>query len=428
MSRLPWLSEPFGMSGLPGLPEQSVRGKLSIVGPAGAAVLCTVLTQHLYSNHGQSELYSEILCWAILPVLFTIASHPSSSSNFSSNLNSNLISNLSSNLSSKFNSVPGSQLPSSSISLWVVAAGVATACCYKAEIGTIGLLVRSPPYLVSPLNHTATNALQPVLTPLLLIFERQLRSRAEPQAPWFFSSLVNTATGAALATAVALFTTVSGWNLGKEFVLSTIPAAALLVVYVALIPRGSTTDSPRFFPRINNVEEDITPLSRRVVVVLVVALGAQGVAFGLPTSTKITPTLFLGSVKALSWYFTIQTVCSHLPPSSHTSDITHRFSRHDTPLGVPPRRWRHSPSCLHATHPRCRPKSSPWRKSWRRSLFSARSSTCSQGKPKQYQDQRCGPSCLSRSSHTWRTSSPADRHDLQCHRASAAPGSTPLRP
>ena len=102
----------------------------------------------------------------------------------------------------------------------------------------------------------------------------------------------------------------SDWGVG-ESVLSTLPVAALLLVYVALTPR--IAERPRFLPCIN-IEKDIRPLSLRVVVLLVAALGLQTAVFGLP-SNGITPSLFIGFAKALSWYFTIQTVRN--PPPLH---------------------------------------------------------------------------------------------------------------
>lgn len=125
-------------------------------------------------------------------------------------------------------------------------------------------------------------------------------------SPWFFSPLVNTVWGTTLASSFAALT-LSDWDI-EGHALSTIPVAALLVVYVALIPR---TEDTHFLPRID-IEEAIVPLSLRVVVILAAALGMQTAAFGLP-SNGIILTLSLGLAKALSWYFTTQMVCSALP-------------------------------------------------------------------------------------------------------------------
>lgn len=91
-------------------------------------MLCTVLTQHLSSR--QSEVCSETLCWIMLPVLFTVARRWDISTISTATLSSD----------------PGSHAASST-SLWIVAAGIATACCYKAEMGMIGFLVGSSSWL-----------------------------------------------------------------------------------------------------------------------------------------------------------------------------------------------------------------------------------------------------------------------------------------
>jgi hypothetical protein len=110
-----------------------------------------------------------------------------------------------------------------------------------------------------------------------------------------------------LAASFAILT-LSDWNL-RASALSTIPVAALLVVYVALIPKA--IKGSHFLLRIN-VEEAIVPLSFRVVIILVVALSMQTVAFGLPTNI-IIPTVSLGLAKAMSWYYISRLVCSSLP-------------------------------------------------------------------------------------------------------------------
>ncbi|KND88236.1 Beta-1,2-xylosyltransferase 1 [Tolypocladium ophioglossoides CBS 100239] len=107
--------------------------------------------------------------------------------------------------------------------------------------------------------------------------------------------------GTILATLFAILT-LSNWDL-RGSALSIVPAAALLVVYIALIPK--TINGAHYLPLVN-IEDDIFPLSLRVVVVLVFALGIETVAFGFSTS-GIAPTFSLGLAKALSWYFTIRT-------------------------------------------------------------------------------------------------------------------------
>lgn len=94
-----------------------------VEGFAGAAILCSVVSQHIYSRNVQSELASETLCWLILPFLFKFTKPRETN---------------------RFSSIPRSpsksQSPSSS-SIWIVAASIAVASIYKAEIGVIGLSV-----------------------------------------------------------------------------------------------------------------------------------------------------------------------------------------------------------------------------------------------------------------------------------------------
>ncbi|KAF7552848.1 hypothetical protein G7Z17_g4057 [Cylindrodendrum hubeiense] len=96
--------------------------------------------------------------------------------------------------------------------------------------------------------------------------------------------------------------TLLNWDLWGS-ALSTVPLAALLLIYVTLLPRNSK--SSRILPLVD-IQDAIVPLSLRVVVVLVAALCVQTVYFGFPRSC-IVPTLSLGMAKALSWYFTTQT-------------------------------------------------------------------------------------------------------------------------
>lgn len=117
-----------------------------------------------------------------------------------------------------------------------------------------------------------------------------------------FSSSVNTIWGAAVVASVAIFT-IPESNL-RTIVLSTIPIAALLVVYGILTPR--TPGTTRFIPFLL-FEEAIVPLSVRLTVILVAAVCVQTYEFGLPNDEiifMVSSALF----KALSWYFTTQIV------------------------------------------------------------------------------------------------------------------------
>jgi len=84
-----------------------------------AAVLCTLSVQRL--TYRQSELYSEILSWTLLPILFRVA-RPQEK-----NLEYVLI-------------IPEAR-PVNSRSLWIVATSLVISCWCQAEIGMISLLV-----------------------------------------------------------------------------------------------------------------------------------------------------------------------------------------------------------------------------------------------------------------------------------------------
>jgi len=105
--------------------SSSLKDVNLIVAFAGAAVLCTVLSQYLTTSR-PFELSSESVCWILLPVLFTAEKR------------------------SKFNVISAESLapepPSrstSSISLWIVAVSLVAANYFRAEVGIIGLLVSS---------------------------------------------------------------------------------------------------------------------------------------------------------------------------------------------------------------------------------------------------------------------------------------------
>lgn len=108
----------------------------------GAALLCAVLAQYLTASTvpGQEfEVISEALCWIILPILFAF-SKPADTAK--SNLPHY-------HQTSKASSA---SIWSHGLASWVVALGVAVACCFKAEIGPIGLFVRTTGFtsVISP--------------------------------------------------------------------------------------------------------------------------------------------------------------------------------------------------------------------------------------------------------------------------------------
>ncbi|EAQ84079.1 hypothetical protein CHGG_10483 [Chaetomium globosum CBS 148.51] len=146
-----------------------------------------------------------------------------------------------------------------SLGVVALALGVVSACA--AEMGALVLF--------------------PALTPLLLLAERRLRPGAQELEPGL-AALVNSVWGAALVALVAVLAVVRGASL--ELLLQIIPLAALLVVYVALIPR---TDGPRLLPCIPDLESAVPALATRVVVVLAGVLGIQACHTSWCTVTAI---------------------------------------------------------------------------------------------------------------------------------------------
>ncbi|KAH6622723.1 hypothetical protein F5144DRAFT_622861 [Chaetomium tenue] len=175
----------------------------------------------------------------------------------------------------------GSGRVASGWSLGVVALALGVVSAFAAEIGALVLF--------------------PVLTPLLLLAERRFRPGAQEPEPGL-AALTNSVWGMALVALVAVLAVVRGASV--ELLLLIIPLAALLVVYVALIPR---TDGPRLLPCIPDLELAIPALATRVVVVLTGVLGIQVYIFGIHSIHLGFTTYLLGLLKAGFWYFAIQT-------------------------------------------------------------------------------------------------------------------------
>lgn len=93
----------------------------STVGAAAAAVLCTVWAERLSSR--QAEVASETLCWILLPILVAATQ------------------NWPNVAVGEIWGAALSRSHASATASWMVAACLAAACCYKAEIGVIRLFV-----------------------------------------------------------------------------------------------------------------------------------------------------------------------------------------------------------------------------------------------------------------------------------------------
>ncbi|KAH8895461.1 glycosyltransferase family 90 protein [Thozetella sp. PMI_491] len=257
------------------------QGVVPAAGSAGAALLFAILMQPLSS--AGSELLSEAVCWATLPALFTYGKRRNASTTSTTTLPPHHKSQ-----------------PASSGSLWATAVAIGLVSYYRAEVGLVVLLVTAP----APGD--------PALTPLILSAERQLlpdrqSSKPPPFPPSFWAPLVDTVWGTSLVASFTILTTAE--RSIAQYALSSLPVAALLLVFVSLIPKA-TGRRYRFTPHIN-FEDDISPLAGRVFVVVALGLALQATMYG-ETTGSILPTLAQGLAKACSWYFTIHT-------ASHTS-------------------------------------------------------------------------------------------------------------
>ncbi|KAE8371618.1 hypothetical protein BDV26DRAFT_298630 [Aspergillus bertholletiae] len=229
----------------------------------GAALLCSLWTACLGSR--KSEQSSEILAWVILPIIFGMTRR----------FRTNKI------RTRPPLSEPDLQ-PQSAKSLWIVALGIATLGVYQTENGLVGVL--------------------PALTPLLLITERYLGSEfgsSTGSNPQYSTPFVDTVWGTAIVASF-LMITLADWEF-QGYLLSAIPVAALLGVYVTLTSRRNA----RYVPCLDS-EAAIRPLALRVVSLLVIVFGVDTIAFGFPRNQPMAATFMLGLVKASTWYFLIE--------------------------------------------------------------------------------------------------------------------------
>ncbi|XEU97552.1 hypothetical protein FSHL1_002838 [Fusarium sambucinum] len=229
------------------------------VGSAAGAILFTTLTQYYPAR--RLELCSEIVCWAIIPFLFKRS--PSSGSHDA--------------LPLEHSHEPKKQ-DQSSISHWLVAVGITAAAFYRAESSIVGFY--------------------PLLTPLLLAVHAYFTSHTTYPGPHIQTPLINTVWGAALTAIPAVLSLSNGDLFGS--LISIILVVSLLVVYSLLTPdlklRLLSVD----------IETCIEDIAFRTACLLVFSVIMQLLILGPPTS-DIFSVLLSASLKAASWFFTIQT-------------------------------------------------------------------------------------------------------------------------
>ncbi|PTD11728.1 hypothetical protein FCULG_00002718 [Fusarium culmorum] len=234
-----------------------------VVASAAGAILFTTVTQYYPAR--RLELCSEIVCWAIIPILFqhfpSSTSHPTLPVGHSHD--------------------PKKQERTTyltKISQWLVAAGIATAAFYRAETNIVGFY--------------------PALTPILIVVYAYFSSHTKYSDPQTQSPLINTAWGAA-STAIPAVISLSNGDLFGSLV-SIILVVSLLVAYSLLAP-GYKFGLPSV-----DIATCIEEISFRTACLLVVSIAVQIFILGPPTSDIVT-VLLSGSFKAMAWFFTIQT-------------------------------------------------------------------------------------------------------------------------
>ncbi|KAI0430296.1 hypothetical protein F5Y09DRAFT_331184 [Xylaria sp. FL1042] len=226
-----------------------------------------------YSSSQQSELTSELLCWALLPVVFGIAKRRRNTDK----PGEALLPSANRPAESRENGKP------SAISLWTIAISIAICSVFRAERGIVLLF--------------------PALVPLLNLGHIYLRPSLHPPTGYhmsFFPLITHNITGSILA---AIFTIVAlaEWE-PVAHGLSAAPVVALFIAYTLLTPQACQRS--RWLQSID-IEAAAWPLSLRIVVLVAIVLGIESYTIGFPSPNALE-TLTLGSGKALMWYFTSQ--------------------------------------------------------------------------------------------------------------------------
>lgn len=247
---------------------------------AGAALLCSILTQRLSDPRPELQTLSELLCWIILPVVFKVAAAGGRGKYRSEK--ADVIG---------WNTLK--RLPASTLSLWVVTLCLVIYWFFAAEHALVAFIPALMPLLLVSQNH--------------LIWRETDIPGASPTGFHAFFHLCNTVWGCVLVALFSILSLKSDWHIRVSDAPSLVPVAALLVVYITLDPRPRISNKyHRLLPPLD-LEDALIPLSLRVTIVLLTVLGLETLAFGYPVLSAYTPALAL--TKALSWYFTIQTVC-----------------------------------------------------------------------------------------------------------------------
>ncbi|KJZ74914.1 hypothetical protein HIM_05645 [Hirsutella minnesotensis 3608] len=236
-------------------------GMMSLV---GTAIFTTVLDHRLSST--ETELYSEIVCWIILPFAHKIISRAPSKHQHEDPWPERQVSG-----------------HASSVYRWIVALGVAIASLYKTEFGLVELF--------------------PALTPLLILVQTLFRPRfglqQKPDSS-FLSFLGFTLSGTTLVAVLSIWALL-GCDL-RKMAPCVVALVALLAVYVVLLPRNLPGVS---LPPAIDLDHDMPALALTVVFTLIGALGIQIAILGMPKGQPMQ-TLASGVLKSLCWCFVLK--------------------------------------------------------------------------------------------------------------------------
>lgn len=246
---------------------------------AAAALLCSILTQYLSDRRPELQLLSETLCWIIVPIVFILAPARKDGKYWQEKEDALFLNE-------------SKRLAASPRSLWVVSICFVIYWFFAAENALVAFL--------------------PALTPLLLVLQNRLLWHETETAPisQVFFYLSNTVWGGFLVALLSILALKSDWHIRLSDALLVVPVAALLVSYFTLDPRPRISNKySRLLPPFD-FEDASFSLSLRVTGLLLIALSLETLAFGFPAFSMYTPALAL--TKALSWYFTIRTVCTSL--------------------------------------------------------------------------------------------------------------------
>lgn len=226
----------------------------------GACLFFSFVVQRSFDQ--QSELYSEILCWTLLPLLLRVRERLFKTSRYQdlsgdSDLKPTFLNNL---------------------WLWTIAASLAVSCLYRSELGIVEL--------------------QPILAPILLVVQTWIQSESATSATRRLS-------GTALCAVVGILSLSSG-DIGSS-ALSLIAVLPQLLVYIALLPK-EVLGLCRL-PVIRDEGMDISRLCWRIVATLAMVAGIFLGIFGL-IIPSMTHTFATGVAKAMLWFSLLQLVRS----------------------------------------------------------------------------------------------------------------------